>query len=85
LAARLGVDVCPYGRYCLKGERLLDVERLIDLVRSDAAVGYLQTYYGSGLGPNDVPLFTGARFEFLDGGGARECVADKFTASDLLL
>jgi hypothetical protein len=65
-------------------KRSLDVERLRDLVRSDAAVGYLQAYYGSGLEPGDVPAFTGARFEFLGGGGDRECTADSFTASDLL-
>jgi hypothetical protein len=62
----------------------LDIARLTDLIRSDAAVEHLQTYYGCGPKPGDVPLFTGARFEFLNGGGDRESVADKFTSSDLL-
>lgn len=40
--------------------------------------------YFHGEGPDGRPLYTGARFDVLDGGGARSEVRDKITPSDLL-
>jgi Family of unknown function (DUF6308) len=38
----------------------------------------------SASGQGEVPPFTGGRFEFLDGGGDRTDVCNRFTTSDIL-
>jgi hypothetical protein len=62
----------------------LDVDRLTELVQGDRACRDLRRYYGVGLGKDDLPPFTGGRFEFLDSGGDQPDVCNQFTASDLV-
>lgn len=61
----------------------IDPECLLNVLRDDRSVSDLRTYFNIDH-PHDPPLYTGARFEVLDGGGARDEVRDKITPWDLL-
>jgi hypothetical protein len=61
----------------------IDPECLLNVLRDDRSVSDLRTYFNID-NPHDPPLYTGARFEALDGGGARDEVRDKITPWDLL-
>ena len=60
----------------------LDVVSLMRIITDDQACGDLRRYFGVGLERGELPPYTGGRFEFLDGGGDREDVCNRFTASD---
>jgi hypothetical protein len=62
----------------------LDVARLTRILEDDQACQDLQHYFGVGLGQNELPPFTGGRFELLDGGGDPADKCNRFTASDIL-
>jgi hypothetical protein len=63
--------------------RDLDVDQLTRILDDDQTSRDLQLYYGVGLGSGELPPFTGGRFEFLDGGGDRADVCNRFTTSDI--
>ena len=62
----------------------LDVARLTRFLEDDQACRDLRLYFGVGLGPGELPAFTGGRFELLDGGGDQADTCNRFTASDIL-
>jgi hypothetical protein len=62
----------------------LDVARLTEILEDDQACRDLRRYFGVGLGPGELPPFTGSRFELLDGGGDRADTCNRFTAADIL-
>jgi hypothetical protein len=61
----------------------LDVDQLTRILEDDQACRDLRLYYGVGLEAGELPPFTGGRFEFLDGGGDRADVCNRFTTSDI--
>jgi hypothetical protein len=56
-------------------------EDLLQILRPDLAVPDLREYFNLA---QDPPLYSGARFDSLDGGGAREEVKDTVTPADIL-
>jgi hypothetical protein len=62
----------------------LDVGQLTRVLEDDQACRDLREYLGVGLGEGELPVSTGGRFEFLDGGGDRADACNLFTASDIL-
>jgi hypothetical protein len=58
-------------------------EALMKILTDKASSENLRTYFNIGRS-DSPPLYTGARFETLDGGGSREEVRDKITPWDLL-
>lgn len=72
------------GADMVRGRRQdLDVEHLMRILENDQAYRDLRLYYGVGLGAGELPPFTGGRFEFVDGGGDRSDVCNRFTSSDI--
>lgn len=59
-------------------------ERLTRLLTDPQAIPNLKRYFTGTSGPGGPPLFTGARFEYLDGGGDIPATANVITASDLI-
>lgn len=53
------------------------------MLRDDQALADLREYFGTAA-PAGPPAYTGARFDILDGGGARPGIRDTITASDLI-
>jgi hypothetical protein len=64
--------------------RDLDVVQLAGILTDDQACHDLRLYFGVGLETGKLPPYTGARFEFLDGGGDRVDVCNRFTPSDIV-
>lgn len=62
----------------------LHVDQLTRVLEDDQACRDLRLYYGVGLKTGELPPFTGGRFEFLDGGGDRADVCNRFIPSDTL-
>jgi hypothetical protein len=62
----------------------IDASKLTRIVSDDQACRDLRLYFGIGLSDKELPLYTGRRFEALDGGGDRDDVCNRFTASDIL-
>ena len=62
----------------------LDIAQLTKFLEDDQACRDLRLYFGAGLGPGELPSFTGGRFELLGGGGDRADTCNRFTASDIL-
>lgn len=62
----------------------LDIAQLTSVLEDDRACRDLQRYFGVGLGQEQLPPFTGGRFELLDGGGDLADTCNRFTASDIL-
>jgi hypothetical protein len=56
-------------------------EDLLQILRPDRAVPELREYFNLA---QDPPLYSGARFDSLDGGGAREDVKNTVTPADIL-
>jgi uncharacterized protein DUF6308 len=65
------------------GMRPKTTDELVRLLEDARSLRDLSTYF-YGDGPDGRPLYTGARFDVLDGGGSRPAVRDKITPSDLL-
>jgi hypothetical protein len=63
--------------------RGLDVVQLTRILEDDQAHHDLRLYYGVGLATGELPPFAGGRFEFLDGGGDRSDICNRFTSSDI--
>lgn len=59
-------------------------EQLLALVDNPLSATHLQSYFGADRPNSGGRGFTGSRFEFLAGGGARPEVADVITAADLV-
>jgi len=59
------------------------VEELLGILRDRRSLSELRDYYNLDR-PDDRPQYTGARFDTLDGGGARDGVRDTVTPYDLL-
>lgn len=62
----------------------LDAGQLAKLLSGDQACCDLRRYFGVGLQKGVLPPYEGGRFEFLDGGGNRADVCNRFTASDVV-
>jgi hypothetical protein len=58
-------------------------DELLRILRDDRSVPDLRTYFDIDT-PNDHPAYTGARFDTLDDGGARDGVRNSITPYDLL-
>jgi Family of unknown function (DUF6308) len=65
------------------GMRPKSVEELLKILSDPRSVPDLRTYFNLDR-PDDLPEYTGARFDALDDGGARDGVRDKITPYDLL-
>jgi hypothetical protein len=62
----------------------LDVAQLTRILADDQACQHLRYYFGVGLRSGELSPYTGGRFEFLDGGGDRAEVCDRFTPADIV-
>lgn len=62
----------------------IDTEKLSGVLRDARAEADLRTYFGVGLANDQLPQYTGGRFEFLAGGGDHPSVRDAFTPADLV-
>lgn len=62
----------------------LNVVQLSGILRSAQAEADLRRYFGVGLRADELPPYTGGRFELLAGGGDQPEVQDEFTPADLL-
>jgi hypothetical protein len=62
----------------------IDFDKLLGILNDPSSETDLVKYFGTDLVADAPPRFTGARFETLDGGGDRDDIAHRITASDLL-
>lgn len=60
------------------------LKELLDIVDDPQSVPDLRSYFGVGLPPDELPAYTGGRFEALAGGGDRDDTRDRITADDLV-
>jgi hypothetical protein len=62
----------------------VDVPKLTMIVADHQAYLDLRLYFGIGLADGELSPYEGGRFEFLDDGGDRADVCNRFTASDIV-
>lgn len=62
----------------------IDLATSLTILDDPQSVEDLHWYFAFRLSPDDVPPFTGGRFDRLGGGGDRPEVRDMFTAADLI-
>jgi Family of unknown function (DUF6308) len=67
----------------IMSRRSKSIEELLRILRDPRSVPDLRTYFNLDR-PDDLPQYTGARFDTLDDGGARDGVRDTITPYDLL-